>query len=100
MQREADKLKNVNPNRKVVNLSIIVVIATLIGLTAVAVSGYLTLSLWGLVILASIILVIRALAPENVWFAAKSKVVDISFLAALIGILLISIPYVNLPSPV
>lgn len=97
---ETAKLKNVKPNRKIVNLTILAVITALIGLTVIALSGFLTFSLWGLVALATLVLLARLFAPENIWFAAKSKAIDVAFLTALIIVLLATIPYVNLPSPV
>ncbi|EEH64119.1 hypothetical protein HMPREF0044_0590 [Gleimia coleocanis DSM 15436] len=87
-------------NRRAIAISIITLSAVVIGITVVALLGHIKLALWGLVILAGLVLFTRLLAPEEVWFKAKTKKLDAAFLMGIIILLLLTIPYAKLPSPI
>lgn len=93
-------MKTVKTNRRTVSISILTVSSFILILLGVAFAGYPQIALWGILALTVLVLFIRVLAPENVWFKAKNKAIDAIFLIAIIILLSITIPYATLPSPI
>ena len=94
------KIKNVNNNRKTIWISITVVFLTIAAATGLAIFSK---PLYGIAILLGFALIVgftRLLSQKDVWFKAKNWTLDVLFIALIVLLIILTIPFLDQPSPV
>lgn len=89
-----------NNNRKTIWISITVVFLTIAAATGLAIFSK---PLYGIAILLGFALIVgftRLLSQKDVWFKAKNWTVDVLFIALIVLLIILTIPFLDQPSPV
>ncbi|MDO5035055.1 MAG: DUF3017 domain-containing protein [Actinomycetaceae bacterium] len=86
--------------RAVIASGIVLVILTVVGLTAVAVLVNVRLALWGMVAFFAVLLATRLVVGDTGWLVARSRLFDALFLIVIIAGLALTISAATTPSPV